>query len=154
MMLDKIIPIVLKAVASVAKEPVQQNAIYIKTLKRFGWDPEHPPAEFSAAYAYTLVEYALTEEEKSEALLQLLAEPEIKEAFRQAFYQWDDDVLTTKLNERLTWQEYDNEWNFIGTAISAQSIDVQREVIVFFRVFLDVVERTQTQREGLEQDVG
>ena len=152
-MLDKIIPIALKAVAAGAKEPVQQNAIYIKTLKRFGWDPEHPPAEFSAAYAYTLVEYALTEEEKSEALLQLLAEPEIKEAFRQAFYQWDDDVLTTKLNERLTWQEYDNEWNFIGTAISAQSIDVQREVIVFFRVFLDVVQRTQTPKERLQQEV-
>ncbi|MEO0431306.1 MAG: hypothetical protein AAF151_06385 [Cyanobacteria bacterium J06656_5] len=78
MMLDKVIPIALKAVAAGAKGPVERNQLYIKTLKQLKLDPEHPPADFSGVYAYTLVEYAVKEEgEKSDTLIDLFAEPEI-----------------------------------------------------------------------------
>lgn len=46
MELLKVIPIVLKAIASVAQKPLQRNALFIKALKDSGFDPEHPPAEF------------------------------------------------------------------------------------------------------------
>ncbi|MCG8363991.1 MAG: hypothetical protein MJA27_11750, partial [Pseudanabaenales cyanobacterium] len=150
-MLEKVIPVVLKAIATVAKEPLQRSALYIQTLKRFGWNPEHPPAEFSAIYAYTLVEYALADDEaKPEALLQLFAEPEIKQAFRDAFDQWRAAPLSEALDQRLDWKDFGNELNFVGHAIRDHKIDMQREVTVFFAVFLDVVRRSQTPKERLQ----
>ncbi|NEP17810.1 MAG: TIR domain-containing protein [Leptolyngbya sp. SIO4C1] len=149
-MLDQVIPAALRAIAAIAKAPAQRSQRYIKTLKQFEWDPEHPPAEFSAVYAYTLVEYALADESpKSETLLQLFAEPEIKAAFRQAFDQWQMNPLADALAHRLDWQAFGNEWNFIGNAIREQNIDVQREVTVFFAAFLEVVKRSQTPKEQI-----
>ncbi len=92
--------ILLKAIATVAKAPAQRSAVYIRTLKQFGLDPEHPPASFGAAYTYALVEYAIREEGTSPAILQLLDEPETKAAFRQAFDQWDATPLRQAVDQR------------------------------------------------------
>jgi predicted NACHT family NTPase len=109
-MLDKVLPAVLRAVVAIAKNPLQRSELYIKTLKNFGWTPDHPPADFSGIYAYTLVEYALTdEEEKPEALLKLFGEPEIRDAFRQAFDQWEIAPLNAELERRLDWKDFDSE---------------------------------------------
>lgn len=147
----RVLPVVIGAVAAVAKKPLQRNDVYIKTLKRFDWEPEHPPAGFSEVYAYTLVEYALGDEEnKSEALLELFAEPEIKDAFQQAFEQCDGGLLAAELDKRIDWQDFGNEWNLIGNAIREQTIDIQQEAKVFFAVFLNVVRRSQTPKEKLQ----
>ncbi|NET37805.1 MAG: NACHT domain-containing protein [Cyanothece sp. SIO1E1] len=147
----KLIATIIGALANIAKQPIQRHPIFIKTLKTLNLDPKHPPADFDGVYAYTLVEYALTDEEhKPEALLQLLAEPEIKDAFHQAFTRWDVEHLNQALDQRLDWQDFDNEWNFIGNAIREQSIDIQREVTVFFSLFLEVVRRSQTPKEQLQ----
>ena len=151
MELLKVIPIVLKAIASVAQKPLQRNALFIKALKDSGFDPEHPPAEFGGVYAYALVEYGLSDEGgKSEALLRLFAEPEMKAAFKDAFDQWNPALLNAEIDRRLDWKDFGNEWNFVGNAIREQSIDVQQEVKVFFAAFLEVVKRSQTPKEQLQ----
>ncbi|MGF1538315.1 MAG: hypothetical protein ACFB4J_17775, partial [Elainellaceae cyanobacterium] len=135
--------IVLNAIAAVTKAPLQRSAVYIQTLKRLGLDPEHPPADFNDAYAYALVEYGLSETRAaSEEVLLLLDKPEIKSAFRQAFDQWDVTPLQQALDQRL--DAWTDEWNFIARAIQEQGIDMQREVTLFFTVFVDVVRRSQT----------
>ena len=74
MELTKVISIVLGAIASAAKKPLQRNKVFIRALKKCGLEPEHPPAEFSAVYNYALVEYALADEAgKLESLLKLFA---------------------------------------------------------------------------------
>ena len=83
-----LLPMLLKAIAVIAKAPAQRHEICIKTLKGLGLEPTHPPADFDGVYAYTLVEYALAEDGKSEALLKLFTEKEIKAAFYEAFQQW------------------------------------------------------------------
>ncbi|KPQ34169.1 MAG: WD domain, G-beta repeat/Pentapeptide repeats (8 copies)/NACHT domain, partial [Phormidesmis priestleyi Ana] len=151
MELLKVIPIVLRAIASPAAKQVQRNQLFIKTLKDCGLDAEHPPADFSGIYAYTLVEYGLADEAgKAEALLRLFAEPAIKEAFKQAFDRWDVTPLGSALAERLDWQDYGNEWNGIGNAIRAQNIDMQQEGKLFFAAFIGVVKRSQTPKEQLQ----
>ncbi|MGP1383717.1 MAG: NACHT domain-containing protein [Thainema sp.] len=151
---SQVIQVVLRVAATAAamgKKTLERKPLVIKALKKLGLDPEHPPAEFGAVYAYALVEYALVEEEtKPEELLELFAEPEIKETFRQAFDRWDGTLLQGELEQRLDWQEFGNEWNFVGNAIREQNVDVQREVAVFFAVFLDVVRRSQTPKEQLQ----
>ncbi|MEO1127274.1 MAG: NACHT domain-containing protein, partial [Cyanobacteria bacterium J06639_16] len=151
-MLDaKLIAAIINALASVAKEPLKRNTIFIETLKSLKLEPSHPPADFDGVYAYALVEYALAEDEtKPEALLQLFVDPEIKQAFRQAFDRWDMTPLSEELDRRLDWQAFGNEWNFVGNAIRDQGIDVQREVTVFFTEFLNVVRRSQTPKQQLQ----
>ena len=141
----------LKAIASIVKDPAQRHPLYIKTLKRFGLDPKHPPSDFDSVYAYTLIEYVLTDEEdKSEALLTLFAESEIKSAFHQAFNQWDSVVWNRSIEQRLDWRDFGNEWNFVGNAIRDQNVDVQREATIFFTVFLNVVRRSQTTAQHMQ----
>ncbi|MEM8506091.1 MAG: NACHT domain-containing protein, partial [Cyanobacteria bacterium P01_D01_bin.1] len=149
--LTKVISIVLRAIAAAAKKPVQRNQVFIKALKDCGLEPEHPPAEFSAVYNYALVEYALADEEgKSESLLRLFAEEAVRLAFRQAFDEWNLRPLDRAIDERLDWGEFGNEWNFVGNAIREQDIDVQREVSIFFAIFLRVVRRSQTPKEQMQ----
>ena len=145
--------IVLKAIATVAKAPLQRSTVYIQTLKRLGLDPDHPPTEFSGVYSYALVEYGLSEEgAQSEAILRLLDEPETKAAFRDAFDQWDVTPLTQAVDQRTTLSQdpWANEWNFVAQAIQSQGIDVQREVSLFFAVFVSVVRRSQTPKDHLQ----
>lgn len=106
MELAKVISIVLGAIASAAKKPLQRNKLFIKALKKCGLEPEHLPAEFSAVYNYALVEYALADEAgKLESLLKLFAEAEVREAFKQ--------ILDTM--HRQTWAAFTN---LIGKALS------------------------------------
>ncbi|KKJ00645.1 hypothetical protein [Prochlorothrix hollandica] len=41
------------------QEKAQRSEVVIKLLKDFGLDPEHPPADFTAVYQYTLVAYGV-----------------------------------------------------------------------------------------------
>ncbi|MEM9218409.1 MAG: NACHT domain-containing protein, partial [Cyanobacteria bacterium P01_F01_bin.150] len=146
----KLIAVLVRAIANIAKNPAQRSDIYIKTLKQFKLDPTHPPADFDGVYAYALVEYALAEDGKSDTLLSLFGEPEIKAAFRRTFDQWDATPLSQAMEQRLDWQDYGNEWNFIRHAIRSQGIDIEREMTVFFDVFLHVVRRSQLPGDRLQ----
>ncbi|PZO47317.1 MAG: NTPase (NACHT family) [Phormidesmis priestleyi] len=146
--LGKLVPIILKVVASGAKAPLQRNSTLIKALKSAGWNPEHPPADFSSIYAHALVEYALGGEAvKTEPLVKLFGEPEIKQAFRTAFGQGDLMPLVEALDGRLNWQDGDAEWNFAAQAIRDESINIQQEVDSFQQMFLQVVELSETPKE-------
>ncbi|MGF1513167.1 MAG: NACHT domain-containing protein, partial [Elainellaceae cyanobacterium] len=151
-MLDNIVSILTGELGAIAKARVQRSAAYVRTLKKLGLDPDHPPASFGATYTYALVEYALGEEGASPEILQLLDEPEIKAAFRRAFDQWDATPLRQAVDQRiaLTDDQWANEWNFVAQAVQEQGIDVQREVTLFFAVFVDVVRRSQTPKEQLQ----
>jgi hypothetical protein len=57
---DRALPIA----SPVIKEKIQRNETVIKLLKQFNLDPEHPRADFSDIYAYTLVEYGISNLDK------------------------------------------------------------------------------------------
>ncbi|MEO0431305.1 MAG: NACHT domain-containing protein, partial [Cyanobacteria bacterium J06656_5] len=54
------------------------------------------------------------------------------------------------MDKRLSWESYDSDWNFIANTIRDQDIDIQREVLLFFEVFFNVVQRSQTPKERLQ----
>ncbi|MEO1389133.1 MAG: pentapeptide repeat-containing protein, partial [Cyanobacteria bacterium J06634_6] len=151
MELTKVISIILSAIASAAQKPFQRNTLFIQTLKKCKLDPEHPPAEFSGVYNYALVEYGLLDDVgKSEELLQLFANGDVRAAFRRAFDEWNLTPLNDALDEQLDWQTFGNDWNFVGNAIREQTIDVQQEVSIFFAAFLGVVRRSQLPKEQMQ----
>ena len=81
-------------------DKAKRDETVIKILKKFNIDPTHPAPDFDTVYAYALVEYGLDkiskdDIDKTEAILQLFREQEIKKAFYQSFYTKDDSILTT-----------------------------------------------------------
>ncbi|MEM1395338.1 MAG: hypothetical protein AAGG00_19015, partial [Cyanobacteria bacterium P01_H01_bin.150] len=79
----------------VIKEKVQRNETVIKLLKQFKIDPEHPPADFSGVYAYTLVEYGVG---RPKPILELFRQQEIKVAFRKAFDHNNPSILLSEVD--------------------------------------------------------
>ncbi|MEL6354494.1 MAG: NACHT domain-containing protein, partial [Cyanobacteria bacterium J06627_28] len=151
MELSQVISIIGKAIAPAAAKQIQRQPLVIQTLKKCGLDPEHPPAEFSAVYNYALVEYALGDEEnKPDELLQLFADKQVRAAFRRAFDEWNRTPLDEAVDARLDWGPADNEWNVVGNAIRDQKVDVQKEIRLFFAIFLRVVRRSQLPKEQMQ----
>jgi len=115
------------------KGKAERNEAVIKLLKQFKLDPEHPPADFSGVYAYTLVEYGVG---KPQPILELFRQPEIKTAFRQAFADNNPGILLQAGDEFI-------EGYAIGDEIKALGIDFKRELAAFAAVFLQVVKRSR-----------
>jgi hypothetical protein len=59
MPLNEIISAIAGFASPILKDKIQRNETVIKLLQQFKLDPEHPPADFSGVYAYTLVEYGV-----------------------------------------------------------------------------------------------
>jgi hypothetical protein len=79
--LPKIVTTLAGLAASPVKNKLERTKTVIKLLKKFGFEAEHPPADFSGVYAYTLVEYGVG---KPQPILELFQQNEIQQAFRAA----------------------------------------------------------------------
>jgi predicted NACHT family NTPase len=127
------------------KEKIQRNETVIKLLKQFNLDPEHPRADFSDVYAYTLVEYGVG---KPNPLLELFRNEEIKKAFRKAFDHNNPSILLSEVDA------------FVGTYASGNDIkdlriDIRREIAAFYIVFSEVAKRSRKPADTLmSQQIG
>jgi predicted NACHT family NTPase len=134
---------VITAIASVAATPIknklERNETVIKLLEKVGLDPEHPPADFSGVYAYTLVKYGVG---KPRQILELFRQKDIKRAFRETFEQDDFLILIKKGQEFI-------DGYALGDEIKELSIDLLPEFAAFGMVFIDVANSTRTPSEVL-----
>ncbi len=127
------------------KNKVQRNETVIKLLKQFNLDPEHPPADFSGVYAYTLVEYGVG---KPKPFLELFRQEEIKLAFRKAFDHNNPSILLSEVEAFL-------DTYALGDEIKSFGIDMRREVAAFATVFIEVAKRSRTPADVLmNQHIG
>ncbi|MBD2498824.1 NACHT domain-containing protein [Nostoc sp. FACHB-280] len=135
--------LVISAITSVAnpliKEKILRSETVIKLLQQFYLDPEHPPADFSAVYAYALVEYGIG---KPKAFLELFRHETIKVAFRKALDHNNPSIVLSEVDAFL------NTYS-LGDEIRTLGLDVRREVAAFATVFIEVAKRTRTPADVL-----
>jgi len=134
---------VITTIASVAGTPIknklERNETVIKLLEKFGLDPEHPPADFSGVYAYTLVKYGVG---KPRQILELFQQEDIKLAFREAFEQNDFLIILKKGQEFI-------DGYALGDEIKELRVELFPEFAAFGMVFNNVANRTRTPSEVL-----
>jgi predicted NACHT family NTPase len=129
----------------IIKEKLQRNETVIKLLKQFSLDPEHPPADFSGVYAYTLVEYGVG---KPKPFLELFRQEEIKQAFRKALDHNNPSILLSEVDVFL-------DTYALGDEIKTLGINIRREVAAFATVFIEVAKRSRTPADVLmNQQIG
>lgn len=120
-------PIVGRLAATPIKNKLERSEWVIRFLNEFGFDPDHPPADFSGVYAYTLVEYGVG---KSEPILKLFRQQEIREAFRSAFENDRPSILLKEADKFL-------DWNILGDELRELEVNPRREFAAFATVFYD-----------------
>ncbi len=121
------------------KDKFQRNEIVIKLLKKFNLYPEHPPADFSGVYAYTLVEYGVG---KPKLILELFRQKEIQQIYRKAFDKNNPAILLQEGEDFLLAYTLGDEIRDLG-------IDPRREFAAFAAIFMEVAKRTRTPAEVL-----
>ena len=137
--LAKIITTIANVAATPIKNKLERSETVIKLLKKVRLDPEHPPADFSGVYAYTLVKYGVG---KPQPILELFRQKDIKRAFRETFEQNDFLILIKKGQEFI-------DGYALGDKIKELSIDLLPEFAAFAMVFIDVANSTRTPSEVL-----
>lgn len=135
----KILVNALTGIANPIKGKLERNETVIKILKKINLTPEHPPADFSGVYAYTLVEYGVG---KPECLLEFFRQEDIKQAFRKAFDRYNPSILLGEVEAFL-------DAYALGDEIKAQRLNVIQEVEVFAAIFVEVTKRSRTSKEVL-----
>lgn len=128
---------IARPVATPIIDRVQRNEIVIKILKDLKIDPTQPRDDFESVYAYALVEYGVF---KSESILNLYREREIKSAFWRAFNSNNFQSLVKNVENFL-------DWNVLGDEIRAANIELRRELEEFSRAFITVAKLTRTPAE-------
>jgi predicted NACHT family NTPase len=127
------------------KEKIQRNETVIKLLKQFNLSPEHPPADYSDVYAYTLVEYGVG---KPKAILELFRQETIKLAFRKAFDHNNPSILLSEVDAFVAAYA-------LGDDIQTLRIDIRREIAAFYIVFSEVAKRSRKPADTLmSQQIG
>jgi predicted NACHT family NTPase len=139
MNLDLLFNAITEVAKPLIKEKIQRNETVIKLLKQFNLDPEHPPADFSDIYAYTLVEYGLG---KPKPLLEIFRQEVIKKAFRKAFDHNNPSILLTEIDAFV-------EAYALGDEVKDLRIDIRREIAAFYLVFAEVAKRSRKPAETL-----
>ncbi|MEM6399040.1 MAG: NACHT domain-containing protein [Cyanobacteria bacterium P01_D01_bin.116] len=130
---------VITNIANPIKNRLQRNETVIKILQQFNLAPEHPPADFSGVYVYTLVEYGVG---KPKCLLEFFRQEDIKKAFRKAFDHRNPSILLGEVEAFL-------DAYALGDDIKALQLDVMREVAAFATIFIEVTKSTRTPGEVL-----
>ncbi len=69
--------------ASQLRDLAQHNPDLIRELQKWGLDPNQPPQDLDAIYAWTLVKYY--DESKSELVIKFFGEEKIRKAFLEDF---------------------------------------------------------------------
>lgn len=127
------------------KDKFQRNETVIKLLQQFNLDPEHPPADFSGVYTYTLVEYGVG---KPKPVLELFRKEEIKKAFRQAFDRNNASILLSEVDHFI-------DTYALGDEIKDLRIDLRREIAAFYIIFSEVAKRTRKPADTMmSQQIG
>ena len=89
---------------------------------------EHPPANFTGVYIYSLVEYGVGQ---PRSLLEIFRQEDIQQAFRKAFDHNNSFILLGEVETFL-------DTYTLGDEIRKLRLDVMREVAAFAIVFLEV----------------
>ncbi|HSH77107.1 MAG TPA: hypothetical protein VLA19_01090 [Herpetosiphonaceae bacterium] len=113
-----------------------------KLLTKFGLNPRKPPLDFDSIYAYTLVEYGVS---KPEPILSFFRHEFVRDAFYQSFYKNDPSILEKEAEEIVQWNE---ETGKLGSI----DYDPRREFADFTQVFNEVVRRTRTPAEVIQDN--
>ncbi len=112
---------------------------------QFNIDPEHPPADFSGVYAYTLVEYGVG---KPKPVLELFRQQEIKKAFRKAFDHNNPSILLSEVDAFV-------DVYALGDEIKYLRIDIRREIAAFYIIFSEVAKLTRNPADTMmSQQIG
>ncbi len=123
------------------KDKLQRSEHVIRVLKAVGIDPEHPPEDFEAVYAYALVEYGYG---KPDVCLEIFRAREIRSGLRRSFDGNDPQGWLTIGEAFLASSE-------IGEKVRSVGCDPKRELAEFAAAFLKVTRRSQTPKETLVQ---
>jgi predicted NACHT family NTPase len=137
--LVKLIDIIVGFASPVVQNKLQRSEVVIKLLKQLNLDPDHPPADFTAVYQYTLVEYGIG---KPKPVLELFRQAEIQEIFRKALDQNNPSLLLKEGEAFLSGHT-------LGDQIQALGIDARQEFYQFAAVFIEIAKRTRTPAEVL-----
>ena len=137
--LAKLIDMIVGFATPIVQSKLQRSELVIKLLKQLNLDPDHPPADFTAVYQYTLVEYGIG---KLKAVLEMFRQAEIQAIFRKALDQNNPSLL---LKEGETFLS----GNLLGDQIRELGIDARQEFYQFAAVFIEVAKRTRTPAEVL-----
>ncbi|NJR65939.1 MAG: NTPase (NACHT family), partial [Leptolyngbyaceae cyanobacterium CRU_2_3] len=137
--LVKLIDVIVGFASPVVQNKLQRSELVIKLLKQLNLDPDHPPADFTAVYQYTLVEYGIG---KPKPMLEIFRQLEIQEIFRKALDQ-NNAALLLQAGERFLSSHP------LGDQIQALGIDARREFYQFAAIFIEIAKRTRTPAEVL-----
>jgi predicted NACHT family NTPase len=133
----KIVTTLAGLAATPLKGKLERSERVINLLKQFGFQPDHPPADFSGVYAYTLVEYGIG---KPQPVLELFRQDEIRQAFREAFEQNDPSILLRKGQDFI-------DGYALGDQIKEIGVEPLPEFATFAMHFLEVTRKTRTPAE-------
>jgi predicted NACHT family NTPase len=141
--IDDIINAIL-ALSNVVKQAQRQESV-LKILKKFNFDPKHPPADFTGVYQYALVEYGASQlgilnQEDLRLVLELFRQKEIKQAFERAFNGDNPRIFLNQVEKYI--EEY-----ALGDDISDRSINLLPELAKFSDIFIQIVKRTRNPAE-------
>ncbi|BAU13940.1 WD-40 repeat protein [Leptolyngbya sp. NIES-3755] len=137
--LAKLIDLIVGFASPLVQSKLQRSELVIKLLKQLNLDPDHPPADFTAVYQYTLVEYGIG---KPKPVLEMFRQAEIQAIFRKALDQNNPSLLLKEGETFLSGHS-------LGDQIQALGIDARQEFYQFAAVFIEVAKRTRTPAEVL-----
>jgi predicted NACHT family NTPase len=116
------------------RNKLARNETVIRLLRQFNLSPDSPPADFGGVYAYTLVEFGVG---KPQVVLELFRQPEIRQAFQDA---WEEDSFSVLLK---TGDQFLAS-AALGDELRALGIDARQEFYQFAAVFIAIAKRTRT----------
>jgi WD40 repeat protein len=137
--LAKLIDLIVGFASPVVQNKLQRSELVIKLLKQLNLDSDHPPADFTAVYQYTLVEYGIG---KPKPVLEMFRQAEIQAIFRKALEQNNPSLLLKNGETFLAGHS-------LGDQIQVLGIDARQEFYQFAAVFIEVAKRTRTPAEVL-----
>jgi WD40 repeat protein len=137
--LMKLIEMIVGFASPTVQTKLERNELVIKLLKQLNLDPDHPPADFTAVYQYTLVEYGIG---KPKPVLEIFRHAEIQTIFRSALDQNNAALLLQAGEQFLATHP-------LGAEIQTLGIDARREFYQFAAIFIEVAKRTRTPAEVL-----
>jgi predicted NACHT family NTPase len=129
--------------ATPIKNKLERTETIIGLLKKLGFEPDHPPADFDGVYAYTLVEYGVG---KQKPILELFRQNEIRQAFREAFDQNDLSILLKKGQKFADSDNLGDQFKLINQ-IKEIGIEPSQEFATFGMYFLAVTKKTRNPAE-------
>ena len=135
----KLIDIIVGFAGPVIQNKLQRSELVIKLLKQLNLNPDHPPADFTAVYQYTLVEYGIG---KPKPVLEMFRQTQIQEIFRKALDQNQPTLLLKEGEAFLSGHS-------LGEQLQALGVDAKQEFYQFAAVFIEVAKRTRTPAEVL-----